>query len=226
MNTNYYGDNDYRNYLSHYGVPGMKWGVRRYQPYSIGYQRKGGVTGSEKGKAKRSTKKPGVIKRLVHKKTLPIKASFKSFGQKVSDAHKQKGLANKGSSLFGYRGSRISAKNSEAVNRQLSKEAFTEFGKHSYNVRAKNDRHEQDFSSAMIKQKRTAKTVFLGRTKWNKTWRDKKVTMLDGKTITEGTLAVQRAIARQAAEAAMRSAESNYSYGQRRFYYRHPNVLR
>ena len=42
-------------YLAHYGVVGMHWGIRRFQPYSL-IPRKSGKGGKETGAAKKASK--------------------------------------------------------------------------------------------------------------------------------------------------------------------------
>ena len=55
-NNTFYAPNDYRIYLEHHGIKGMKWGVRRFQNKdgsltSAGKARQGGIKGLVKRKA-------------------------------------------------------------------------------------------------------------------------------------------------------------------------------
>ena len=66
-------------YLAHYGVVGMHWGVRRFQPYSL-IPRKSGKGGKETGAAKKSSKSSSNT----------TTSSGKSRNQKSADAAKNR----------------------------------------------------------------------------------------------------------------------------------------
>lgn len=48
---------EYEDYLAHYGILGQKWGIRRFQPYSV-RGRQSGEGGKEVGLAKKRSKQP------------------------------------------------------------------------------------------------------------------------------------------------------------------------
>lgn len=136
MNELYlYPSNDYRYYLAHHGIKGMKWGVRRYQNYD------GSLTAA--GRKHVSSDGQG------------FKARMKIRGQNFVNTHKDilrstkeaKGFINKASELVGHGRGETVARNRMYTQERLKNASKTRLGKHYHDVAAYNNKSLADYHS-------------------------------------------------------------------------------
>lgn len=118
----YYGnDNEVQEFLAHYGVVGMHWGIRRYQPYSVkprGSGKLGKLIGeaARKGKAAKS-KVDTVVKKYKRRQNLK-KARAAKAAKAAEEAEKER-IIRSGSANEVYRNrDKLSTKDiSDAITR-------------------------------------------------------------------------------------------------------------
>lgn len=110
MEGTFYPDNDYRNYLMHFGVKGMKWGVRRYRNYDGAYTQAGlkryGVTErrydatADRAKRAKADYKSGKITKLEYNRAKNARREAERDLKKDYRRLRQDKLADQGRRLY------------------------------------------------------------------------------------------------------------------------------
>lgn len=116
--------NDFSKSLCHYGVIGMKWGLRRYQPYPKGYTGSGKYTGS-KGKLTKEYKREFKADNKALRKAV---REASGLGRAMSEANRDLDRSNKRLGLANQRLERESdrsfrTRNNEKTVSRIGKEA-------------------------------------------------------------------------------------------------------
>lgn len=158
------------NTLQHHGIIGMKWGVRRYQPYSQGYspEHAGKFVGVKQSKTKIGTRVNNYVART--------KQSFRN----TKNAH---GLINKTSELIGGGRTRTTAAYKADMEKELAAKSKTKLFKDIHETNAQNYETTAKYAdkyTSMSAGKRIVENVLpieLMKTKY---------TTLSGRKISEG----------------------------------------
>lgn len=96
--------------LYHYGVLGMHWGVRRYQPYPKGYSGDGKFVGKDDAGAKEFTKHAVKTSKKEQRITSLVFKTPASEKRKLRDAQEKFAKSGIGEAIFRDKGTRKTAK--------------------------------------------------------------------------------------------------------------------
>lgn len=133
--TGIYPVNDYRYYLAHHGVKGMKWGVRKYQNYD------GSLTAA--GKQRMASDGTGFKTRM--------KIRLQGLGNDIRDTYRStrdaKGIVNKASELVGHGRGETHQRNRMYTQQRLKAASKTKLFKHLHDVRSANAKYNAEYHS-------------------------------------------------------------------------------
>ena len=132
----FYSNNDYRNYLAHYGVKGMKWGVRRFQNAD------GSLTSAGKARAKRDG--TGLLART----KIRVQGHFGDYAEVARGIKNAQGVRRKLSAAFGSGKAAALHRNHAYTQARLREASKTKLGKHwhdtvSYNANSRARKRER-----------------------------------------------------------------------------------
>ena len=111
-----------QDYLMHYGVLGMHWGVRRYQPYPKGYTGDGKFTGKE-------DKKQAKVQKLEGKLLTSVSDAKKWYGGAINSLTIERILGDERAgreTAFRYELGQIAQKRAEKLAKKIMKETGAE----------------------------------------------------------------------------------------------------
>lgn len=189
----YYGNNDWRDYhLAHYGIFGMHWGIRRFQPYSV-KPRGSGKGGKEIGKAKTKKKKGSG-----HEWGVTIKAPARYYAREISgtvrDVKNAKGFSKKASAVFGNKAAERRNKNRSKYYKEKADNAFFDVNRVINNTRSENAGYKSKYYKKKQSMSKTDRFKnLITKSEYNKT----PVRRYSGQLTTRGNLRAIREVDRR-----------------------------